>query len=150
MRESIDEAFPNHLGDKWNKQIWLDNGDRIDLIAAFGRAFEWSGKRPLLVEGWQLRERVWRQAILDLAASRAQALIEPKLFVIQPTLELLLSERARSKHEYHRKHADADDCRRQIAIHERLYREQPWDGDVCRLATKEAALEAVRVFLSAD
>jgi hypothetical protein len=106
--------------------------------------------RPLLVEGWQLRERVWRRALLDLATSRARDPINPKLFVIQPTLELLLRERAQSKHEYHRRHSDADDCRRQIAMHERLYREQPWDGDVCRLATKEAALEAVRVFLSGE
>jgi hypothetical protein len=150
MRESIDRTFPDHIGDKWDKQIWLDNSDRIDLVIAFECAFAWSGNRPLLVEGWQLRERVWRQAILDLATSRARARIKPKLFVIQPALELLLRERAQSQHEYHRRHADADDCRRQIAIHERLYREQPWDGDVCLLATKEAALEAVRVFLSAD
>jgi hypothetical protein len=149
MRDSIDDAFPNHAGDKWDKRIWLDNSHRLDLVAAFVNAFVWSGKRPLLVEGWQLREHIWRQAILDLGASRVQAPIKPKLFAIQPTLELLLRERAQSRHEYHRRHADADDCRRQIAIHERLYREQSWDGDVCRVAKKEAALEAVRVFLSA-
>jgi hypothetical protein len=149
MRDSIDEAFPNHAGDKWDKQIWLDNSNRIDLVAAFAGAFGWSGKRPLLVEGWQLRERVWRQAIIDLATSRAQA-IKLKLFVIQPPLELLVNERAQSKHEYHRRHADAADCRQQIEIHERLHREQPWNGDVCRLAKKEAAVEAVRVFLSTE
>jgi dephospho-CoA kinase len=32
MRDSIDEAFANHAGDKWDKQIWLDNGDRVDLV----------------------------------------------------------------------------------------------------------------------
>src|SRR5580704_18047035 len=121
MRDSIEVAFPNHAGDKWDKQIWLDNSDRVNLFRAFEHAFVWSGRRPLLVEGWQLRERVWRQAILDLATSRAQAPIEPKLFVIQPPLELLVSERAQSKHEYHRRHANAADCQRQITIHERLY-----------------------------
>jgi nicotinamide riboside kinase len=150
MRDSIDEAFPNHAGDKWDKQIWLDNSDRVDLIRAFARAFNWPGQRALLIEGWQLRERVWRQAILDLATSRAQAPIKPKLFVIQPALELLVSERARSNHEYHRRHANAADCQRQIAIHERLYREQPWGGGVSRLATKESAVEGVRKFLSAE
>ncbi len=150
MRDSIERSFPAHCGDKWDKQVWLDNSGRVDVVRAFERAFVWSAKRPMLVEGWQLRERVWRQAILELAASRARAPIQPKLFVIQPPLELLLRERARSTHEYHRRHADADDCRRQIAIQERLYREQPWDGDVCRLARKEAALEAVRVFLFAE
>ena len=150
MRDSIERAFPDHHGDKWDKHVWLDNSDRLDLGAVFARAFTSSGKRPLLVEGWQLREQVWRRAILDLATSRAQAPIKPKLFVIQLTLELLVSERAQSKHEYHRRHADAADCRRQIEIHERLYREQPWDGDVSQLATKEEALEAVRVFLSTE
>jgi adenylate kinase family enzyme len=150
MRDSIQEAFPEHDGEKWDKQVWLDNSDRVDLVRAFERAFAWSGKHSLLIEGWQLRERVWRQGILDLATSRAQAPIEPELFVIQPTLELLVSERAHSKHEYHRRHADIADCQRQTAIHERLYREQPWDGDVCRLPTKEAAVDAVRVFLSTE
>ena len=42
MRDSIHEAFPKYAGDKWNKQIWLDNRDRIDLIAAFDRAFSGS------------------------------------------------------------------------------------------------------------
>jgi hypothetical protein len=148
MRESIEAVFPIHARDKWDKQVWLDNSDPVDLVRAFEREFVWSGRQPLLVEGWQLRERVWRQAILDLAASRAHDPIELKLFVIQPTVELLVSERAQSKHEYHRRHADAADCQRQIEIHERLYRERPWNGDVSWLARKGEALEAVRVFLS--
>jgi len=148
MRDSIERAFPTHTGDKWDKQIWLDNRDRLDLVAAFQAAFGWTGKRPLIVEGWQLREDVWRNAVLDLAAARAEEAVRAELFVIQPALELLLNLRAHSKHEYHRRHADAADCQRQIEIHERLYREQPWHGDVAQLATKEEALEAVRVSLS--
>jgi len=29
MRDSIDHAFPDHAGDKWDKQIWLNNSDRL-------------------------------------------------------------------------------------------------------------------------
>jgi hypothetical protein len=150
MRDSIERTFRNNVGNKWDKQIWLDNSHQLDLVAAFAPAFAWTGTRPLVVEGWQLREGIWRDAILDLAAARADEAVRPKLFVIQPAVELLLSLRAGSQHEYHRRHASIADCQRQIEIQERLYREQPWDGDVCRLATKEAALEAVRVFLSAE
>jgi hypothetical protein len=148
MRDSIDRSFPNHVGDKWDKQIWLDNSERLDLVAAFRAAFEWTGKRPLVVEGWQLRGSVWRNAVLDLAAARAEVALRQKLFVIQPTLELLLSLRAGSKHEYHRRHATIADCSEQIAIHAKMELEQPWHGDVSRLATKEETVEAVRVFLS--
>ena len=147
MRDSIDDAFPEHAGDKWDKEIWLDNSDRIDLVAAFGRVFSWSGQRPLLVEGWQLRESVWRNAILDLAAARAEETPQPKLFVMQPTLELLLSQRAEGKYKYHRRHATVADCVNQIAIHAEMDREQPWHGDIVRLETKEQAVEAIRVFL---
>ncbi len=91
MRNSIERTFPNHVGDEWDKQIWLDNSQRLDLVAAFAPAFTWSGTRPLVVEGWQLREKLWRNAILDLAAARAEVAVLPRLFVIQPTLELLLS-----------------------------------------------------------
>ncbi len=149
MRDSIDEAFPNHVGDKWDKQIWLDNSDRLDLIGAFTTAFAWTGKRPLVVEGWQLRETVWREAILNLAAIRAQAPVAPKLFLIRPTLELLLSQREKSKHDYHRRNANRADCEEQIARHEKLYREQPWAGELVELKTKEAAVDAVRDFLRA-
>jgi hypothetical protein len=148
MRDSIEQAFPNQSGDKWDKQIWLDNRDRLDLVAAFRAAFEWTGKRPLVVEGWQLRESVWRDAVLDLAAARGEEAVRPKLFVIQPTLELLVSLRARSQHEYHRRHATLADCLEQIAIHAKMDLEQPWQGDISRLPTKEAAVEAVREFLS--
>jgi adenylate kinase family enzyme len=150
MRDSIERIFPNHSGDKWDKQIWLDNSDRLDLVAAFQAAFGWTGKRPLIVEGWQLRESVWRNAVLDLAAARTEEAVRPKLFVIQPTPELLLSLRARSKHEYHRRHATIADCVEQIAIHAKMDLEQPWDGDVAQLATKEEAVEAVRIFLSTE
>jgi hypothetical protein len=132
------------FGDKWDKQILLDHSDRLDLVAAFQAAFHWTGKRPLIVEGWQLRESVWRNAVLDLAAARADEAVRPKLFVIQPALELLLSLRARSKHEYHRRHATLADCVEQITIHAKMDMEQPWHGDVSRLATKEEAVEAVR------
>jgi hypothetical protein len=148
MRDSIDDTFPSHGGDKWDKQIWLDNSHRVDLVAAFKPAFEWTGKQPLIVEGWQLREAVWRNAVLDLAAARAEEAVRPKLFVIQPTPELLLSLRARSQHEYHRRHATLADCAEQIAIHAKMDLEQPWQGDISRLPTKEAAVEAVRDFLS--
>jgi hypothetical protein len=99
MRDSIDETFPNHAGDKWDKQIWLDNRDRLDLVAAFTSAFAWEGTRPLIVEGWQLRETAWREAILSLATLRAQGPVMAKLFLIRPTPELLLNQRALSKHE---------------------------------------------------
>ncbi len=145
MRDSIERSFPNHVGDKRDKQIWLDNSLRLDLVAAFSAAFAWTGTRPLVVEGWQLRESVWRDAILDLAAAHADEAVQPKLFVIQPTLELLLSLRARSKHEYHRRHATIADCLQQIATHERLYREQPWNGDLSRLATKEETCSGILV-----
>jgi hypothetical protein len=148
MRDSIEQTFPNHSGDKWDKQIWLDTKDRLDLVAAFRAAFEWTGKQPLIVEGWQLRESVWRNAILDLATAQGEVAVRPKLFVIQPTLELLLSLRAASKHEYHRRHATLADCAEQIAIHAKMDLEQPWHGDVSRLPTKEEAVEAVREFLS--
>jgi hypothetical protein len=149
MRDSIEQAFPNH-GDKWDKQIWLDNKNHLDPVATFRSAFGWTGKRPLIVEGWQLRESVWRNAVLDLASARADEAVRPKLFVIQPALELLLSLRARSKHEYHRRHATLADCVEQITIHAKMDLEQPWHGDVCRLATKEEAVEAVRKFLSTE
>lgn len=148
MRDSIERSFPEHVGDKWDKQIWLDNSHRLDLVEAFTAAFAWTGTWALVVEGWQLRESVWRNAILDLAAARAEEAVRPKLFVIQPTLELLLSLRARSKHEYHRRHATIADCSEQIAIHAKMALEQPWEGDVSRHSTKEDALEAVRKFLS--
>ncbi len=148
MRDSIDQAFPNHVGDKWDKQIWLDNRDHLDLVAAFQSAFEWTGKRPLIVEGWQLRESVWRNAVLDLAAARSEEAVRPRLFVIQPTLELLFRQRAESKYEYHRRHATVTDCVDQIAIHARMDCEQPWHGDIVRVETKEQAVEAVREFFS--
>jgi len=148
LDDSIERTFPNHNGDKWDKHTWLDNSDRLDLVVAFQAAFGWTGKRPLIVEGWQLRESVWRNAVLDLAAARVEEVVQPKLFVIQPTPELLLSLRARSKHEYHRRHATLADCVEQITIHAKMDLEQPWHGDVSRLATKEDAVEAVRVFLS--
>jgi adenylate kinase family enzyme len=148
MRNSIERTFPNHVGDKWDKQIWLDNSHRLDLVEAFTAAFAWTGTRPLVVEGWQLRESVWRNAVLDLAAARGEEAVRPRLFVIQPTLELLLSLRARSQHEYHRRHASIADCLEQIAIHAKMDLEQPWQGDISRLPTKEAAVEAVREFLS--
>jgi hypothetical protein len=149
MRDSIERTFPNHA-DKWDKQIWLDNSHKLNLVAAFAPAFAWSGTQPLLVEGWQLRESVWRNAILDLAAARAEAAVLPRLFVIQPTLELLLSLRARSRHEYHRRHASVADCREQIEIHAKMELQQPWQGAISRLPTKEAAVEAVREFLSTE
>jgi adenylate kinase family enzyme len=149
MRDSIEDAFPNHAGDKWDKQVWLDNSDRVDLIRAFERAFVWSGTRPLLVEGWQLREKVWRNAILELAMARVGGTLNSKLFIIRPTLEVLLSQRPQSKHEYHRRNAILADCEEQIARHEKLYREQPWAGELVELKTKEAAVEAVRDFLRA-
>ncbi len=148
MRNSIERTFPVHVGDKWDKQIWLDNSHQLDLVAAFAPAFTWSGRRPLVVEGWQLRENVWRNAILDLAATRADEAVLPKLFVIQPTLELLLNLRARSQHEYHRRHATISDCLEQIAIHAKMELEQPWQGGVSRHSTKEEAVDAVREFLS--
>ena len=148
MRDSIDQAFPDYPGDKWNKQIWLDNGHRINLPAALERAFTASGRRPLLVEGWQLRESLWRDVILSLAVSRAQSPITAKLFVIRPTPELLLSQRAASVHHYHRRHATAVDCQRQITIHETLYREQPWRGELVQLETTAESCEAVHAFLS--
>ena len=149
MRDSIDATFPDHVGDKWDKQVWLDNGHRINLLVAFEAAFGWPGRRPLLVEGWQLRERVWRQAILDLATARVQDPLTVRLFVIQPTLELLLSLRTQSQYEYHRRHATVADCQRQIAIHEQAYREQPWEGELVQLGTKEETVTAVRACLSA-
>jgi adenylate kinase family enzyme len=148
MRDSVEGAFPTHEGDQWDKQIWLDNSDRIDLVAAFNAAFEWSGKRPLIVEGWQLRETVWRKAVLDLAAARTESSLSPKLFILQPTLELLVKQRRESRHEYHRRHADVADCQEQIAIHEKMYREQTWHGELSALRTKEEILQAVRAFLS--
>jgi adenylate kinase family enzyme len=150
MRDSIEGTFPSHLGDEWDKQIWLDNSHRVDLVAAFKPAFEWTGKRPLLVEGWQLRESVWRNAVLNLAAARSDEAMRPKLFVIQPTAELLLSQRSESKYEYHRRHATVADCAEQITIHEKMDLEQPWHGEVTRLATKEATANAVREFLSSE
>jgi hypothetical protein len=148
MRDSIERAFPHRAGDKWDKQVWLDNSDRIDLVRTLEPAFTWQGSRPLLVEGWQLRERVWREAILTLAGYRTCTATTTALFLIQPSLERLVSERARSRHEYHRRHAEVADCQRQIEIHERLYWEQPWHGDIVRLPTKEEAVDAVREFLS--
>jgi adenylate kinase family enzyme len=148
MRDSVEDAFPNHVGDKWNKQIWLDNSHRVDLVAAFQAAFEWSGKRPLIVEGWQLRETVWRNAVLDLATNRSESALRPKLFVIRPTVELLLSQRAQSKWEYHKRHADVADCEHQIAIHTKMDLEQPWHGDFVSIPTKEEAVGAVQEFLA--
>ena len=72
----------------------------------------------------------------------------PRLFVIQPTLERLLSQRSESKYEYHRRHANVADCIGQITIHEKMDLEQPWHGEVTRLPTKEATAKAVREFLS--
>jgi len=148
MRDSIDEAFPGHAVDKWDKQIWLDNSSHLDPVAALRRAFDWLGQRPLLVEGWQLRESVWRDAILALARSRAQTPTVASLFMIRPTLDLLVRQRAESKREYHRRHATVADCQKQIEIHEKLYHEQPWQGALVQRATKEESLEAVRAFLS--
>jgi adenylate kinase len=150
MRDSIDHTFPNHNRDKWDKKIWLDNKERLDLVAAFGAAFTWTGKRPLLVEGWQLRESVWRNAVQSLAEARVGEAVQPKLFVIQPTIELLLSQRSESKYEYHRRHATVVDCVEQIRIHQKMDLEQPWHGDVTRLSTKESTAEAVREFLSSE
>ena len=31
MRDSIERAFPDCQGDRWDKQIWLDNKYRLDL-----------------------------------------------------------------------------------------------------------------------
>jgi hypothetical protein len=149
MRDSIEHAFPKHRGDKWDKQIWLDNRDCLDLVAAFNAAFKWTAKRPLIVEGWQLRESVWRNAILELAMARVGGTPNSKLFIIRPTLELLLSQRAQCKHEYHRRNANLADCEEQIARHEKMYREQPWHGELVQLETKEAAVEAVREFFAA-
>jgi adenylate kinase family enzyme len=147
MRDSIERTFPNHVGDKWDKQIWLDNSHQLDLATAFAPAFAWTGTRPLVVEGWQLRENIWRNVILDLSAARTDEALRPRLFVIQPTLDLLLSLRARSKHEYHRRHATIADCSEQIAIHAKMDVEQPWHGDIVRVPTKEQAVDAVREFL---
>ena len=149
MRDSIERTFPKHVGDKWDKQIWLDYSGRLDLVAAFTAAFAWTGTRPLVVEGWQLRETVWRAAILNLAAIRARGPVAPKLFLLRPTLELLLSQREKSKHEYHRRNANLADCEEQIGRHEKLYREQPWHGELAALQTKEATVEAVREFFLA-
>jgi hypothetical protein len=121
----------------------------LDLVAAFTTAFAWTGTRPLAVEGWQLRETVWRDAILELATLRARGPVAPKLFLIRPTLELLLSQRALSKYEYHRRNANLDNCEEQIKRHETMYREQPWRGELVSLETKEAAVEAVREFFLA-
>ena len=148
MRDSIEQAFPDHAGDKWDKQIWLDNRHRVELPAAFEAAFVWTGKRPLIVEGWQLRESFWRNAILDLAKARAGGPVSPQLFMIRPTLELLVRQRAESDKDYHRRHANTADCLDQIAIHEKMSLEQPWHGEMRRLSTKEEAVEAVRRFLS--
>jgi len=149
MRDSIERTFPKHVGDKWDKQFWLDNRDRLDLVAAFTTAFAWTGTRPLVVEGWQLRETVWREAILSLATICARGPVAPKLFLIRPALGLLLSQRVESQHQYHRRNANLADCEEQIARHEKLYREQPWRGELAVLQTKEAAVEAVREFLLA-
>jgi hypothetical protein len=148
MRDSIERAFPAHLGDPWDKQIWLDNQHRLDLPAAFDGAFIWSGERPLIVEGWQLRETVWRDAVLTLATRRAKRPVQAALFLIRPTLELLLRQRADSNKDYHRRSATLSDCRNQLAIHGRMEVEQPWHGEQIATATKEEAVEAVRQFLS--
>jgi hypothetical protein len=148
MRESIEQAFPDHQGNRWDKQIWLDNQHRLDLPAAFEGAFAWSGKRPVIVKGWQLRESVWRDAILTLAARRAKRPVHARLFLIRPTLELLLRQRTDSIKDYHRRSATLSDCRNQLAIHERMEVEQPWRGEQIAIATKEEAVEAVRQFLS--
>jgi hypothetical protein len=150
MRDSIERTFPKHVGDKWDKQVWLDNSVGLDLVAALTTAFAWTGRRPLLVEGWQLRETVWREAIVKLATLRAQGPVVTKLFLIRPTPELLLSQREKSKHDYHRRNANRADCEEQIARHEKLYREQPWAGELVELKTKEAAVEAVRDFSRAE
>jgi len=149
MTDSIERTFPNHVGDKWDKQIWLDNSHRLDLAAAFMTAFAWTGTRPLVVEGWPLRETVWRDAILELSTLRARGPVAPKLFLIRPTLELLVSQRAQSKHEYHCRNSNLADCEEQITRHEKMYREQPWHGEFIQLETKEAAAEAVREFFLA-
>jgi hypothetical protein len=148
MRDSIEKAFPNHVGDKWDKNIWLDHCDRLDLVAAFSAAFNWTANRPLIVEGWQLRESVWREAVIDLATMRSENSVAAKLFIIRPSLELLMKQRAESKHAYHRRHASAADCRQQMAIHERMDLEQPWRGEICRVGTKEEAVKVVREFLA--
>jgi ribose 1,5-bisphosphokinase PhnN len=41
MRDSIERAFPHRAGDKWDKQVWLDNSDRIDLVRTLEPAFTW-------------------------------------------------------------------------------------------------------------
>ena len=96
-----------------------------------------------------MRETVWRDAILSLAAIRARGPVAPKLFLIRPTLELLLSQRAQSEHEYHRRNANLADCEEQLARHEKLYRGQPWQGELAEHQTKEATVEAVREFFLA-
>lgn len=62
----------------------------------------------------------------------------------------LLSQSAESKYEYHRRHATIADCMEQVTIHAKMDLRQPWHGDACRLATKEDAVEDVRVFLSSN
>jgi hypothetical protein len=100
------------------------------------------------VEGWQLRETVWRDAVLTLATRRAKRPVQAALFLIRPTLELLLRQRADSNKDYHRRSATLSDCRNQLAIHGRMEVEQPWHGEQIATATKEEAVEAVRQFLS--
>jgi hypothetical protein len=146
MRDSLKHAFPQYIGDQWDKGIWHDNRYRLDLREAFRPAFKWSGESPLCVEGYQLREKIWRKAILDLAHEKGE--VSPKLFVIQPKLNTLMEERAKSGNEYHRKHADAGNCIEALAHHEKMYLEQPFGGAVDRFATKDDALKGVLEFLS--
>jgi hypothetical protein len=149
MGDSLKHAFPQYIGEQWDKRIWHDNKYRLDLREAFKPAFKWSGERPLIVEGYQLRESVWRKAVLDLARARTKSSMNVKLFVIRPALELLMRQRAESKYDHHKKAASIANCIDEIAQHEKMYVEQPWDGEVIYSWTKQAAVEAVRTFLGA-
>jgi hypothetical protein len=146
MRESLKHAFPHYVGDEWDKRIWHDNRYRLDLAAAFKPAFAWTGKRPLVVEGYQLREGVWRKAVLDLARSKSNA-IDAKLFIIQPTAEELMKQRLESGNGYHKRNANIGHCLEELVRQEKMYVEEPWCGDMSRHRTKEETLDAVRAFL---
>jgi hypothetical protein len=146
MRDSLNGTFPHYVGDEWDKRIWQDNRHRLDLRAAFKPAFTWAGKRPLIVEGFQLRETVWRKAVLDLAKVKSES-IHPRLFIIQPTPELLMKLRSESGNGYHKENANLEHCVKEIAHHERMYAEEPWTGELSRHQSKEETVDAVRAFL---
>ena len=149
MAESVKVSFPHFIDDKWDKSVWHENRFRLDLTTAFSGAFTWMGNKPLLVEGYQLRETVWRKVILDLARKKVGNEIEAKLFIIAPTLDQLLAWRRSSSDEYHNANANVEHCVNEIAMHNRMYVEQPWEFEIQRTETKEEALGAISDFLSA-